>query len=87
MESNNLVSGEKSEKKQIKSFAKYENIKADYFLQKVFDNLEKKRTLEIVKNNKNIKKRININIMVNLLILKKKMKNIIIYILIIIKKK
>ena len=61
MESNNL-SGEYSEKKQVYSFAKYENIKADYFLQKVFDNLEKKRTLEIVKNNKNIKKRINLNI-------------------------
>ena len=62
MESNNLVSGGKSEKNQIKSFVKYENIKADYFLQKVFDNLEKKKTLEIVKNNKNIKKRINISI-------------------------
>ena len=62
MESSNLIFEEKSEKKQIKSFSKYENIKTDYFLQKVFDNLEKKRTLEIVKNNKNIKKRININI-------------------------
>ena len=62
MEPNNSVSEEKSEKKQIKSFTKYVNIKADYFLQKVFDNLEKKRTLEIVKNNKNIKKRINLNI-------------------------
>ena len=62
MESNNIVSGENLEKKQIKSFTKYVNIKADYFLQKVFDNLEKKRTLEIVKNNKNIKKRINLNI-------------------------
>ena len=56
MESNNLIYGEKSEKKQDKSFNKYGNIKADYFLQKVFDNLEKKKTLEIVKNNKNIKK-------------------------------
>ena len=62
MGANFFVSKEKSEKKQLKSFAKYENIKADYFLQKVFDNLEKKKTLEIVKNNKNIKKRININI-------------------------
>ena len=62
MESSNLIFEEKSEKKQIKSFSKYENIKTDYFLQKVFDNLEKKRTLEIVKNNKNIKKRIHLNI-------------------------
>ena len=60
MESNNLVSGEKTEKKEVQSIGKYGNIKADYFLQKVFDNLEKKKTLEIVKNNKNIKKRINI---------------------------
>ena len=42
MESNNLISEEKSEKKQVKSFAKYENIKADYFLQKLFDNVKKK---------------------------------------------
>ena len=62
MESNNLLSEGKSEKKQIKSLVKYENIKADYFLLKVFDNLEKKKTLEIVKNNKNIKKRINLSI-------------------------
>ena len=60
MESSNLVFEEKSEQIQIKSLAKYGNIKADYFLQKIFDNLEKKKTLEIVKNNKNIKKRINI---------------------------
>ena len=50
MGSNIFVSGEKSEKKQLKSFVKYGNIKADYFLQNVFDYLEKKRTLKIVKN-------------------------------------
>ena len=62
MESSNLVFEEKSEKKQVKSFAKCGNIKSNYFLKKLFDNLEKKRILEIVKNNKNIKKRINLNI-------------------------
>ena len=62
MKQSNLVSKEKVEKNQIKSGAIYENIKTDYFLIKVFDNLEKKKTLEIVKNNKNIKKRINLNI-------------------------
>ena len=62
MESSNLVFEEKSEQIQIKSFAKYGNIKSNYILQKIFDNLEKKRTLEIVKNNKNIKKRIHLNI-------------------------
>ena len=62
MEYSNLISKEKKEKNQIKSDAKYENIKADYFLIKVFNNLEKKKTLTIVKYNKNIKNRININI-------------------------
>ena len=62
MESNNFVSGKKSQKKQIKSFAKFGNIKSNYILKKVFNNLKKKRILEIVKNNKNIKKRINLNI-------------------------
>ena len=42
MESNNLISGEKTEKKKDKSFSKYENIKSKYILLKIFDNLEKK---------------------------------------------
>ena len=62
MESNNLISGEKTEKKKDKSFSKYENIKSKYILLKIFDNLEKKRRLEIIKNNKNMKRRINLNI-------------------------
>ena len=62
MESSNLVSKEKAEINEIKSIGKFNNLKTDYFLQKVFDNLEKKKTLEIVKNNKNIKKRINLSI-------------------------
>ena len=61
MESNNSVSKEKSEKIQIKSFAKYENIKSIYILKKVFANLCMKKKLEIVKNNKNIKRRLNIS--------------------------
>ena len=62
METDNLISKGKKEKNQIKSGAIYENIKTDYFLIKVFDNLEKKKTLNIVKYNKKLKKRININI-------------------------
>ena len=57
MELGNIVSEEKSEKEEIKSFAKFGNIKADYFLRKIFCILERKRTLEIVKKNKNIKER------------------------------
>ena len=57
MESSNLIYEAKKEKNQIKSYSKYEKIKADYFLIKVFNNLEKKKALNIVKYNKNIKKR------------------------------
>ena len=38
----------------VKLNAKYENIKADYFSEIVFNNLEKKKTLNILKYNKNI---------------------------------
>ena len=62
MESGNLISEIKVEKNQLKSIDKYENIKANYFLEKVFNNLKKGKTLNIVKYNENIKKRININI-------------------------
>ena len=48
-------------KNQLKSTTRYENIKADYFLEKLFNNLKKGKTLNIVKYNKNIKRRININ--------------------------
>ena len=57
MESCNLISKEKEEKNQIKSAARYENIKANYFLEKVFNNLKKVKTLNIVKYNENIKKK------------------------------
>ena len=60
MESVNLKSKVKVEKNQLKSTTRYENIKAYYFLEKVFNNLKKGKTLNIVKYNENIKKRINI---------------------------
>ena len=62
MESDNLISKEKTEKSEHKFVDKFENIKSDYFLEKVFNNIMKKRCLNILKYNKNIKKRININI-------------------------
>ena len=40
----------------------FKNLKNDYFLQKVFNNLMKKKSLYIIKYNKNIKERINISI-------------------------
>ena len=60
MESGNLVS--KLEKNQIKTMDIFNNLKADSFLEKVFDILETKKSLNIVKYNNNIKKKININI-------------------------
>ena len=62
MESGNLISKVKVEKNQLKSASGYENIKANYFLEKVFNNLKKGKALNILKYNENIKKRININI-------------------------
>ena len=94
MNSSSELSKEKTESNKIESKDIFKNLKSDYFLQKLFNNLLKKKSLDIIKYNKNIKNRININIKdykeyseINLLILKKKIKYIIIYILIIIKKK
>ena len=39
-----------------------ENIESDYFLQKLYDNMTKKKKLEIVKYNKKIQNRINISV-------------------------
>ena len=39
-----------------------DNLKSDYFLQKFFANINKKKSLEIIKYNKNVQKRLNINI-------------------------
>ena len=37
-----------------------ENIKSDYFLRKLYDNMTKKKKLEIVKYNKNVQNRLNL---------------------------
>ena len=47
---------------QSKSKDIFKNLKNDYFLGIVFNNLKKKRSLNIIKYNKDIKNRININI-------------------------
>ena len=62
MESCYLENKEKEEKNQFKLIDKFKNLKSDYFLQQIFNNLETKKLLDIVKYNNNIKKRININI-------------------------
>ena len=55
-ESNNKTSN------QMKDM--FENIKADYFLQKLFNNLGRKKLLELIKYNKNIKSRINVGMII-----------------------
>ena len=62
MYENSFQISEKEEVNQIKFKDKFERVKSKYILKKIFNNLEKKKLLEIIKYNKNIKKRININI-------------------------
>ena len=52
-----------NQKREIKTKHDLENIRSDYFLQKIFNNLQKKELLEIIKYNNKIKKRLNINIL------------------------
>ena len=58
----NNWNGKNFELKQIKWKDIFKNLKSDYFIRIIFNNLQKRRALEIVKYNKNIKNRININI-------------------------
>ena len=66
MKSDNLINKEKPEINQLNKINSkdtiFKNLKNDFFLEKIFNNLNKKKSLVIVKYNKNIKKRININI-------------------------
>ena len=64
MEAKDLINTKKEMKKLdiIKTMNKFINIKSDYFIQNLFDNIQKRISLEIIKYNINIQKRININI-------------------------
>ena len=63
MEFSNKESKNKNkDDENVKSNTLFENIKGDYFLQKLYDNLLKKKKLEIVKLNKKMQKRLNLNI-------------------------
>ena len=50
------------EKVEINKNNLFQILKSDYFLQILFNNIKKKKSMDIIKYNKNIKKRININI-------------------------
>ena len=57
-----LSNNQKTETNKTEAKCDFKNIKNDYFLQKVFNNLNKKNSLEIAKYNKKIKERLNLNI-------------------------
>ena len=56
MNTSNELSKEKTESNKIKSKNIFKKLKNDYFLQNLFYNLLKKKSLDIIKYNKNIKK-------------------------------
>ena len=62
MNPSNELSSEKTEANKVESKGIFNNLKSDYFLQKLFYNLLKKKSLDIIKYNKKIKERINISI-------------------------
>ena len=62
MGANNSLDNKNWVFKKSKSKNKYDNLKNNYFLMELFGILPKKKSLEIIKYNKNIKERININI-------------------------
>ena len=59
MKSNINVS---KENESAKPNIPFESLQSDYFLQKLFDNMTKKKKLEIVKYNKRIQNRINLSV-------------------------
>ena len=62
MNSTSELSKEKTVSNKIESKDIFKNLKNDYFLQKLFHILLKKKSLDIIKYNKKIKERINISI-------------------------
>ena len=62
MNSSNISISEQIELKSNISKNIFENLKSNFFMRKILEYLTKKKSLEIVKYNKNIQKRINLNI-------------------------
>ena len=62
MNSSNVLSNEKKEINEMKSNNIFKKFQNDYFLQKLFNHLLKKKSLDIIKYNKSIKNRLNISI-------------------------
>jgi surface protein len=62
MNSKDISITKKNELNQTISKNKLENIKSDYFLEKISNNLSKKKFLEAIKYNKKLQQRLKINI-------------------------
>ena len=62
MESENIMEDKNKDIKNIIINDKLKNIKSIYFIQKIYDNMNKKKTLGIVKYNKRIQNILNLNI-------------------------
>jgi len=64
MESKSKSSKEKDQEKSklINSNNKFENLKSDYSLKKLFDFIPQRKSLKIIRYNKSIQKRIDVNI-------------------------
>ena len=59
---NNSLRENNKENESVKSNPIIENIKSKYILSKIYDNIPKKKKLEIVKYNKKIQNRLNLSI-------------------------
>ena len=60
MNNGNIYNNDKC--KQRISKVNFENLKSDYFIKKIFDNLKKNKSLEIMKYNKQLQKRLNLTV-------------------------
>ena len=62
MASKDMSNTQKENIEPIKSINYLKNIKSKVILKKIFDYIQRNKSLEIIKNNSNIQKRLNINI-------------------------
>ena len=64
MDSSKLINNEKENKtsNQNRTKDKFENLKGNFFLIKIFENLSRRKSLEILKYNKNLQQRIKLTI-------------------------
>ena len=57
-----LSNSHKKDMNEIGAKCDFKKLKSNYVLQKVFNNINKKNLVEIIKYNKKIKERLNLNI-------------------------